>query len=187
MDEDAASDQMQDLVEEESYLIVRAEHFDARATRDINGRIKNEDEIHLNPTPYADSYWNKRCVGEAQNGPKMDQPVYNVFGDQAQMKINLGDIGELAVNLFRGSNKFERIVTSFYSNVPLEVFQVKREHEWDYTYSTSCQQLVNDSAQLEFKIRAEKASTVAIGFKLLDSGLEFADLRITSRTSFPFP
>jgi len=135
---------MQDLVEEESFLIVRAEHFDARATRDINGRIKNEDEIHLNPTPYADGYWNKRCLGEAQNGPKMEQPVYNVFGDQAQMKVNLGDIGELAVNLFRGSNKFERIVTSFFSNVPLEVVQVVKEHEWAHTYSSSCQQLLND-------------------------------------------
>jgi hypothetical protein len=56
---------MQDLVEEESFLIVRAEHFSASATRDINGKIKNEDEIHLNPVPYADSYWNKRCIGEA--------------------------------------------------------------------------------------------------------------------------
>ena len=65
IDDDAASDVMQDLVEEDAFLIVRAEHFNASATRDINGKIKNEDEIHLNPVPYADSYWNKRCIGEA--------------------------------------------------------------------------------------------------------------------------
>jgi hypothetical protein len=40
------------------------------------------------------------------------------------MKINLSEISEVAVNLFRGFNKFDKIVTSFYSNVDLEVVQV---------------------------------------------------------------
>jgi hypothetical protein len=55
---------VKDLIDEESFLIIRAEHEDSKATRDINGKIRDEDEVHLYPVPYADAYGNKRCIGE---------------------------------------------------------------------------------------------------------------------------
>lgn len=97
---------VKDLVEEEAYVIIRAEHFNVKATRDINGKIKDADEVHLYPVPYAENYFDKRCIGEMQNGPKMEDPLYNIFGDQAQMKIDLSEIDQLAVSVFRTKNQF---------------------------------------------------------------------------------
>ena len=78
-------------------MIIRAEHNDVKATRDINGKIKDVDEVNLYPLPFADGYGDKRCVGELQGGPKMEDPLYNIFGDQAQMKVDISEIDQLAV------------------------------------------------------------------------------------------
>ena len=112
---------VKDLVEEESYVIIRAEHFDVNATRDMNGKIKDADEVHLYPIPYSEHYFEKRCIGEIQGGPKMEDPLYNIFGDQAQMKVDISDMDQLAIQVFRTKGQFSEIVTSFYSNIELEV------------------------------------------------------------------
>ena len=101
---DDRSDVVKDLVDEEQYVIIRAEHFNVNATRDINGKIKDADEVHLYPIPYSDLYFDKRCIGELQGGPKIEDPLYNIFGDQAQMKVNISEVDQLAIQVFRKKN-----------------------------------------------------------------------------------
>lgn len=71
-------------------------------------------------------------------------------------------------------------MTSFYSNVDIEVVQVQKEHEWEQTYSIRCDQLLNASKHLEFRVKSQEVSTIGIGFKIE------ADADIEDLSAFKF-
>jgi hypothetical protein len=61
------------------------------------------------------------------------------------MKIDLSEIDQIAINVFRTKNQFSEIITSFFSNVDLEVIQVGKEQEWKQSYSVKAEELIQES------------------------------------------
>ena len=57
------------------------------------------------------------------------------------MKVDISEIDQLAIQVFRKKNQFSEIVTSFYSNIELEVIQVTQENEWKKTCSISADEI----------------------------------------------
>ena len=79
------------------------------------------------------------------------------------MKVDISDLDQLAIQVFRTKNQFSEIVTSFYSNIELEVIQVTQENEWKNTYSIKADDIKQEQKML-FSVKMTEVANVLFGF-----------------------